>query len=78
MKLSWIAGICFFPYYDDEFLGAVELKIRPHDFPRMLPQVTSTTTATPLPPDVMGPDDTIPEDPWSSRRNTIIPIFLST
>jgi hypothetical protein len=44
-------------------LGAVELKIRPHDFPRMLPLVTSTTIATPLSPDVMGPDDSIPEDP---------------
>ena len=44
------------------FKGAVELKIRPHDFPRMLPQVTTTTTVTPLPP-YLGPDDIIPEDP---------------
>ncbi len=45
--------------------GSVELKIRPHDFPRMLPQVTTTTTTTPLPPYAadLGPDETIPEDP---------------
>lgn len=41
----------------------VEMKIRPHDFPRMLPQLTTTTTTTPLPPDVGPEDTTTPEDP---------------
>ncbi|XP_046649622.1 uncharacterized protein LOC124340891 isoform X2 [Daphnia pulicaria] len=60
---DYFRGIIWELWRGDYSLRAVELKIRPHDFPRMLPLVTSTTIATPLSPDVMGPDDSIPEDP---------------
>nr|CAH0107216.1 unnamed protein product [Daphnia galeata] len=59
---DYFRGIIWELWRGDYSLRAVELKIRPHDFPRMLPQVTTTTTVTPLPP-YLGPDDIIPEDP---------------
>ncbi|KAI9554401.1 fibrinogen and fibronectin [Daphnia sinensis] len=59
---DYFRGIIWELWRGDYSLRAAELKIRPHDFPRMLPQVTTTTAATPFPP-YLSADDIIPEDP---------------